>query len=238
MQAETIRSALETKKSLPPWKSRTCSSVGRRTEFCAGATQRALCILLFSVMAAMFLTGAAVAQQNQILLEATEVGGTVEVEIAIDFSDEVLGGGLAVSYDSARLQFASFQFDPTGPTHFLDGPLAGETNQPLAIGGGWLTLQPPYKTGLQVFGTATFNRVSAGETVISASNGTVAHGVFQGPNGALVLLDGMVTLEAPSAPGAPPPAVPSFGSYANLFILLGLLALLGYRAQMRGPQSA
>ena len=238
MQAETIRSALETKKSLPPWKSRTCSPVGRRTAFCAGATQRAFCILLVSVIAAIFLPGAAAAQQNQILLEATEVGGTVEVEIAIDFSDEVLGGGLAVSYDSARLQFASFQFDPTGPMDFLDGPSAGATNQPLAIGGGWLTLQPPYKTGLQVFGTATFNRVSAGEAVISASNGTVAHGVFQGPNGALMLLDGMVSVGSPSGPGVPPPAVPSFGSFANLFILLGLLALLGYRAQVRAPQSA
>ena len=196
-------------------------------------------LLLF--VAATVFPGVAVAQANQIQLgtvESTNPAGdpVFDVDVSIDFVDFAVGGGITIDFDASRLEFVSFEFDPAGPTHLLDGPAPGDPSQPIEFGGGWFTPQPPFGVnGLKPLGTVTFRGVSEGDAVIAVSDGSVRHGPFVGPNGNLTIQDASVTV---SIPTAPPAAVPSFGHLWGLVTLLALLVFSAYRAQLQTSESA
>ncbi len=206
-----------------------------------GARERVLSSL-FLLAAVTLAPGTAAAQLNQILLDAVESTNAtgdflVEVDISIDFSDFTVGGGASIDYDASRLEFVSFQFDPAGPTHFLDGPADGDPSQPLEFAGGWFIVQPPFGVdGLQPFGTATFRGIADGDAVISVSNGTPMHGPFTGTNGAaLTIQDASVTVTVSTTS---PPMVPVFGNVWSLVTLVALLIFVAYSFELRASESS
>ena len=150
----------------------------------------------------------------------------IQVDMGLDLTDLTSGGGIGVEYDETRLEFVSFRFDPAGPPNFNSSPTDGSQAQPLAIGGGWANLTPPFGvSGFQPFGTLTFRVISDGNATISAFDGIAPFGSFAGANGTLTMIDTSMTINV-SAPVPAPPNVPGLGSQWMLIMMIGFVVVL------------
>jgi hypothetical protein len=161
----------------------------------------------------------------------------IEVDMGLDLSEITVGGGIGVEYDETRLEYVSFRFDPMGPTSFTSAPVDESQTQPLAIGGGWVTLTPPFGvSGVQPFGTLTFRVISDGNATISAVDGIAPLGPFAGTTGTpLVMTDASMIINV-DPPNPAPPAVPALGSQWMVVLLSVVMILFG--ALSLGPPHA
>jgi hypothetical protein len=150
----------------------------------------------------------------------------IEVDMGLNLADVTSGGGIGVEYDETRLEFVSFRFDKAGPPNFTSAPIDGSQAQPLAIGGGWATLTPPFGvSGIQPFGTLTFRVISDGNATISAIDGIAPFGPFAGATGTLAMMDASMTINV-GAPISALPAVPALGSQWVLIMMVGFVMVI------------
>ena len=150
----------------------------------------------------------------------------IQFDMGLDLSEITVGGAIGVEYDETRLEFVSFRFDPMGPTSFTSAPADESQTQPLAIGGGWATLIPPFGvSGVQPFGTLTFRVISDGNATISAVDGIAPFGSFAGASGTLAMMDASMTINV-GAPISALPAVPALGSQWMLIMMIGFVMVI------------
>ncbi|MCP4904458.1 MAG: hypothetical protein GY910_05715 [bacterium] len=129
----------------------------------------------------------------------------MDVKLQLDFSEVTVGGGIEVTYDATRLEFASFAFAPD-PTMLLQtGPGDAETAQPLEVGSGWLILVPPYGvSGHLDVGTFTFRPLAEGFAFVATGPSAMVPGPFYSPtpsDDALTVSFDAATVEVIPEPG-------------------------------------
>ena len=189
--------------------------------------------LTVTLLAVMTFTAAPVFAQNVALLAppytGAETGNSVDLDLKIDFSDAVLGGGLVIQFDAAHLSYQSFDFDPGFP----DDPalrLVCPSAAPACVsfpGPGVLvafavdTLSLPAISGPHTVGTFSFNVLAT-----SASNLTL--GEDDSVAGPLVGEASFAPASFLNATVGPPLGVPGL-ALLGLMALASSLALAGAR---------
>ncbi len=94
------------------------------------------------------------------------VGDTFQLDLLMNFTDQTVGGGVEIRYDS-NFEFVAFQFDPAflQVANFgLGSPAVGETAQPLEVAFGYFNFVNPTQglSGSYTIGTFTFNAINEG----------------------------------------------------------------------------
>lgn len=114
------------------------------------------------------------------LQSVVAVGQEVEVEVRMDFLDLTVGGGIDLFYDSGLLSFVSFEFDADFLANVADPDFTyapdncfadGATFGGCSVGDGELNGLGVGSfdgiTGLHVIGTAVFEALDLGASIIS-----------------------------------------------------------------------
>jgi hypothetical protein len=174
-------------------------------------------------MTALLVGGAAQAQ-NAITLTPTgasaQVGGEVELELALQASDSTLGGGIRIHYDSSRLRFERFLFDPglgADPQLQLQ-PVGGSDDEVLLVAFGHYD----GLSGSRTIGTLTFAAIAEGIASFSTEADGFEAGPFVDDAGA------PLSFSYGGAAVAIAAAVPGMGPAALLLTSLLLIAAVGY----------
>lgn len=191
--------------------------------------------LLLTVLAAAEATA-----QNTVELLPTQVtvppGATVVLDLAVDFAEPSLGGGVVVDFDPALLGFVGFDWDPGAPDDpalrlvcpSADPACVDFAGPGVLIGFAVDTISFPAISGAHVLGTLELQALSAGTAPVSLSEDDsvagplVGVGSFQAPS----LGGATVTIATPSVPALHGPAAA---------LLVASLSLAGARLSRRHP---
>ena len=118
-----------------------------------------------------------------------DIGDSISFDLIMDFSAELQGGGVEITYDPSLLAFQSFVFDPLLPDDvpFRCWPHAVTPHcndaLPPTIEVGWGVLFSPALTGSHVIGTFLFQALISGPTGISLAPSVGFPGPFFDTNG-------------------------------------------------------
>jgi hypothetical protein len=182
------------------------------------------------------------AAQNLVRLNptqsTTDVGAPdVALELEIEFLDVTVGGGVEITYDASLLEFVSFTFSQD-PNFGLLGPGDGDPAQPLEIGAGWFTVEPPRGvSGVHTIGTLLFRAIGNGVASVSTSESPISPGPYFSASSSTPLL---VSYHS-AAVNIGPVAVPALGVFGRLTccVLLFLIAIrtVSHRDRLGGVRS-
>ena len=148
---------------------------------------RARLVTALLLVALMLCASTLASAQNIVRLSPTTQAvatsdPTLSIDLEIDFAQATVGGGVEITYDAARLKFDAFTFSGD-PNFGLMGPAPGETLQPLVVGFGWLSFNPPFGvTGFHTIGTLTFVPLAEGQAIVQTGPSLISPGQFFGPD--------------------------------------------------------
>lgn len=174
------------------------------------------------------------AAQNAVSLAPSssmvQLGSSADLALVVDFTDPALGGGIVIEFDTARLAFASFDFDaaaPDDPSFRLvcpsAAPACGSFPGPgVLVAFAVDTIVFPAVTGTHTLGTVRFDPIVEGNTALtlreddSVAGPILGTGVFASPT-----LSG-ATVDIVPSNGIPVPTIAT-----PWLLVLGLVVIGG-----------
>ncbi|MDE0884022.1 MAG: cohesin domain-containing protein [Myxococcota bacterium] len=177
----------------------------------------------------MFLASSSASALNTLSLSpstsVTEVGEFISVDLNMDFSSQMQGGGIEVYFDNSVLSYQSFTWasDLYDDAYLRCWPqtatdYCNELSAPPKLELGWGVLLNDLLTGPHLIGTIVFEAIGQGESALNLLESLNFPGQFYDGNGSLIAPELVGAHVSVGATTVPEPAT-------ALFLGMGLVAL-------------